>query len=349
MISLYQKVTNAIVTQLENGVVPWVKPWSATAGRNTPCNAVTNRPYSGVNTLLLWQSVNHGFTVPRFITFRQANQCGGRVRKGQNGFRVYFVKRMKSKKEDDCIDDTDKMFTMLKEYTVFNIDQCDGLPEGIVHPEPPKVLNQDERLALAEDFVIATKADIRFGQGEAFFSPAGDFISLPSWESFHHHGGYYNTLFHELTHWTGPKHRLDRDLKNRFGTRAYAAEELVAEIGAGFLCAEFGIDNAIRNAGYISSWIKLLKDDNRAVFTAASKASAAAQYLRQLALREDEWPSTYRPTPDASPPTQPNRLARSEWDTNTKSTVPTSDHLDVPPAPACGPSTTVTSTVGTHT
>lgn len=290
MISLYQKVTDQIVAQLKNGVVPWVRPWSATAGRNTPCNALTNRPYSGVNTLLLWQASAHGFTVPRFITFKQANTCGGRIRRGQNGFKVYFVKRMQTKREDDNIDDTVKSYTILREYTVFNIDQCDGLPDEIINPHPPKVINKDERHELADEFVRQSGVDLRLGSGQAYYSPGPDCVFLPNWESFKDRDAYYNTTFHELTHWTGHKSRLDRDLRNRFGSRAYAAEELIAELGAAYLCAEFGFDNHVRSASYIDNWITLFNHDNRAIFTAASKANKAAEYLRSLVLREIKCP-----------------------------------------------------------
>lgn len=323
MISLYQKVTDQILTQLTNGTVPWIKLWSATAGRNTPCNAVTNRPYSGVNTLLLWQSDLQGFTAPRFLTFRQANVCGGRVRKGQNGFRIYFVKRARSKQEDENTDDTIKSFTIMREYTVFNIDQCEGLPKDVVSPTI-RVLNHDEREQTADEFIRHSKADIRSGSGEAYYAPGHDFISLPSWEAFRDRSAFYNVAFHELTHWTGHKSRLDRDLRNRFGTRTYAAEELVAELGAAYLCAEFGFDNVIRSASYINSWIDLLRHDNRAVFTAASKANKAAEYLRQLAIREDECsivPSIH----PSSLPTQ-SSVTKSEWVTSTRSTAQTSDH-----------------------
>lgn len=287
MISLYQKVTDQILIQLQNGTVPWVKPWSATAGRNVPCNAVTNRPYSGVNTLLLWSSMAHAFTTPRFVTFKQANACGGRIRRGQNGFKVYFVKRVQSKTEDQDADDTRKDYTVLREYTVFNIDQCEGLPNGIVHPEPPKVYNHDTRCELADEFVRQSGVHLREGAGEAYYSPGHDCVVIPSWESFSSKDTYYNTLFHELTHWTGHKKRCDRDFKNRFGSRAYAAEELVAELGSSYLCAEFGFDTTTRSASYIQSWIDLLKNDNRAIFTAASRASKAAEWLRQKVLECD--------------------------------------------------------------
>ena len=147
-----------------------------------------------------------------------------------------------------------------------------------------RVRNPDTRHTLADDFLRSTGAEIRNGNGEAYYVPSQDFISMPSFEAFKGADHFYNVAFHELTHWTGHKSRLDRDLRHRFGERAYAAEELVAELGAAFLCAEFGIDGDVRNAGYIANWIELLKADKRAFFTACSKAQAAADYLRGLAL-----------------------------------------------------------------
>ena len=286
MINLYQKVTDSVLLQLKNGTVPWVRPWSATAGRNVPQNAITHRPYSGVNAVLLWSAISHGYTHPFFLTFKQAQQLGGRVRRGQNGFKIYFVKKLDVPKKPDIQplkDDDFRQVTMLREYTVFNVAQCDGSPDSISNPGPAKVRNKDERLDLADEFVRSLEADIRHGS-EAYYAPGGDFICLPHWESFSNADAYYNTAFHELGHWTGHKHRLDRDLSKRFGTRAYAAEELVAELCAAFLAAEFAIDTVTRSAGYIDNWIQLLQHDNKAFFTAASRAYAAAAYLRDKAL-----------------------------------------------------------------
>ena len=175
---------------------------------------------------------------------------------------------------------------MLREYTVFNVDQCENLPESVRAARPTRVRNPDTRDALADEFLQSIGADIREGHGEAYYAPTDDFISMPSFEAFKGADHFYNVVFHELTHWTGHASRLDRDLKNRFGSRCYAAEELVAELGAAFLCAEFGFDGDVRSAGYIATWIDLLKADPRAFFTACSKASKAADYLRGLALAE---------------------------------------------------------------
>ena len=175
---------------------------------------------------------------------------------------------------------------MMREYTVFNVAQCEGLPAAIANGKPQRVRNPDTRDELADDFLAATSAEIREGQGEAYYAPGADFVSLPGFAAFKGADHFYNVAFHELSHWTGHKSRLDRDLSGRFGKAQYAAEELIAELGAAFLSAEFGFDGDVRHAGYIASWIALLKSDKRAVFTAASKAQAAADYLRGLALAE---------------------------------------------------------------
>jgi antirestriction protein ArdC len=280
---LYTEVSTRIIAELERGAAPWIKPWAATAGANTPCNAVTNRPYSGCNVILLWLARDRGWPTPRFLTFKQAIEAGGNVRKGEHGTKVYFVKQLQIK-DSDGEENNVRVVPMMREYTVFNIAQCEGLPDSIKSGKPMRVRNPDTRDALADDFLRSTGADIREGHGEAFYVPGHDFISMPAFEAFKGADHFYNVAFHELTHWTGHKVRLDRDLKHRFGAREYAAEELVAELGAAFLCAEFGFDGDVRNAGYIASWIELLKADKRAFFTACSKAQVAADFLRGLAL-----------------------------------------------------------------
>lgn len=280
---LFGEVSARILSELEAGTLPWVKPWAATAGQNMPQNAVTNRPYSGCNVILLWLARDRGWTTPRFLTYQQATQAGGYIRKGEHGTRVYFVKQLQIKDGEGEDADT-RLVPMLREYTVFNAAQCENLPDSIKAGKPMRVRNPDTRHTLADDFLRSTGVEIRNGNGEAYYVPSQDFISMPSFEAFKGADHFYNVAFHELTHWTGHKSRLDRDLRHRFGERAYAAEELVAELGAAFLCAEFGIDGDVRNAGYIQTWIGLLKADKRAFFTACSKAQAATDYLRGLAL-----------------------------------------------------------------
>jgi antirestriction protein ArdC len=249
-----------------------------------PQNAVTNRPYSGCNVILLWLARNRGWATPRFLTFKQAIEAGGNVRKGEHGTKVYFVKQLQVKNGEG--DEDTRLVPMLREYTVFNVDQCERLPDSVKSGKPMRVRNPDTRDALADEFLRTTGADIREGQGEAYFAPGADFISLPAFEAFKGADHFYNVAFHELCHWTGHRSRLDRDLKHRFGAREYAAEELVAELGAAFLSAEFSFDGDVRNAGYIANWIELLKADKRAFFTACSRAQAAADYLRGLVLAD---------------------------------------------------------------
>jgi antirestriction protein ArdC len=283
---LYAEVSARIVAELERGAAPWIKPWSATPGANTPCNAVSNRPYSGCNVVLLWMAQAAGYRTPRFLTFKQALELGGNVRKGERGTKVFFVKQLQVRDKGADDESTTRLVPMLREYTVFNLGQCENLPESVTTGKPIRVRNPDTRDELADAFLHSTGADIREGHGEAFYVPSRDFISMPAFEAFRGADHFYNVAFHELSHWTAHKSRLDRDLKNRFGSRNYAAEELIAELGAAFLCAEFGFDGDVRNAGYISNWIDLLKADKRAFFTACSQASKAAGYLRGLALTE---------------------------------------------------------------
>ena len=282
---LYSEVTARILAELERGAAPWVKPWSATPGRNVPQNAVSNRPYSGCNVILLWLTRGQGWATPRFLTFKQAQEAGGSVRKGEHGTKVYFVKQLRVTESKEG-EEAERLVPMMKEFTVFNVAQCEGLPASIVEGKPARVRNPDTRDALADEFLAASGAAIREGQGEAYYAPGQNFISMPAFTAFKGADHFYGVAFHELTHWTGHKARLDRDLKGRFGQAAYAAEELIAELGAAFLAAEFSFDGDVRHAGYIETWIGLLRSDKRAFFTAASKAQAAADYLRGLALAE---------------------------------------------------------------
>jgi antirestriction protein ArdC len=256
---LYAEVSARIVAELEAGAAPWVKPWSASPGANTPCNAVSNRPYSGCNVVLLWMAQAAGYRTPRFLTFKQALELGGNVRKGEHGTKVYFVKQLQVQDKGADDNSSTRLIPMMREYTVFNVDQCENLPDSINTGKPMRVRNPDARDGLADDFLHSTGADIREGHGEACYIPSRDFISMPAFAGFKGADHFYNVAFHELTHWSGHRSRLDRDLKNRFGSRNYAAEELIAELGAAFLCAEFGFDGDVRNAGYIANWIELLK------------------------------------------------------------------------------------------
>lgn len=283
---LYQNVTDRILAKLEAGVAPWVQSWT-TRGSGVPMNAVTNRPYSGINILLYWISQDKGYAAPRFLTFNQAKQAGGFVKKGEKGMPLYFFKKIPG---TDKVTGDKKDFMLLREYTVFNVDQCEGLSDAIRlgrhHDVAPK--NKEEREADADAFIKASGADFREGVGKPCYIPSKDFISMPAWKDFHGQQAFYGVAFHELAHWTGAKSRLDRDLSGRFKTKQYAAEELIAEIASSFLCAEFGFDTVDNSAAYINSWMELLREDPKAIFTAASKAQAAADYLRGKALADTE-------------------------------------------------------------
>jgi antirestriction protein ArdC len=283
---LYAEVSARIIAELEAGAAPWIKPWSATAGANTPCNAMTNRPYSGCNVVLLWMAQAAGYRTPRYLTFKQASELGGHVRKSERGTKVYFVKQLQVRDKGADDEAATRIVPMMREYTVFNVEQCENLPDRVLTLGEVKRRNPDERDATIDQFLACSGATIREGFGEAYYRPSDDYISLPRFEAFKSAATFYGVAFHELGHWTGHRSRLDRDLRGRFGERAYAAEELVAELCAAFLCAEFSIDGDIRHAAYIQSWIGLLKADSRAFFTACSKAQAAADYLRGLALRD---------------------------------------------------------------
>jgi antirestriction protein ArdC len=221
--NLYGEVTHRILVQLEAGTPPWTKEWRSIGRGNIPMNAVSKRPYSGGNIVFLWA---HGYAVQRFLTFKQALDCGGSVRKGEHGIRVYFVSKVEKATDDG---EKPSLVPFLREYVVFNITQCHGLPTEYLTGEA-KAINLDERNADAQDFISITGADFREGMGEAYYAAGADFISMPSFESFKDADCFYATAFHEMGHWTAHKSRLDRDLKNRFGSRDYAAEELVAEL-----------------------------------------------------------------------------------------------------------------------
>lgn len=284
---LHQEITDKIVAELEAGSAPWVKPWRSTAGQNAAMNIVSRRPYSGINVLITWAACQaNGWRSPHFLSYDQAKDAGGNVRAGEKATHLVFFKQLSVKDRENP--DKDKLIPLMRGFTVFNVEQCDGLPEKFTNPEPLKPRNSDQRDDLIEEFVVTTKAVIKEGHGEAYYAPGADYISMPRFESFNSGDHFNATRFHELAHWTGHKSRLDRDFLNRFGSEKYAAEELVAELSSAFLCAEFDIDGDLRHAGYLANWLKLLKSDPKAIFTASAAAQRAVNFLRGLALQEDE-------------------------------------------------------------
>lgn len=283
----YAEITARIVAELESGAAPWLKPWKCGAGESVtmPQNAITGRAYSGVNVFILWGAgMSKGYTSPKWLTYKQAIELGGHVRKGEKSETIIYVARIPNKKAKPDAPASEKTYSLMKTYNVFNIEQCDGLPAKLTAPIAP--LPRVELDANYAAFVAATGARISHGGDKAFYMPSVDAIQMPPVPAFNSIDSYKSTELHELTHWTGAKHRLNRDFSGRFGSEAYAFEELIAEIGAAFLCASLGVTAELRHAGYLQSWLKVLKSDNKAIFTAASQASKAADLLRSFSEAE---------------------------------------------------------------
>ena len=284
---IYSRITNQIVAALEQGVKPWTQPWNAVhaAGHVSRPLRHNGQPYAGINVLTLWCSaMERHYAAPIWMTFKQALELGGHVRKGEKGSPVVYANTIVRTEERDNGEDEERAIPFLKTYTVFNVDQIEDLPahyHATANAEP----NPDERIAHAEGYFAATGADIRHGGDSAFYVPSSDFIQMPPFEAFRNAQSYYSTLGHECCHWTRHKSRLDRDLgRKRFGDEGYAREELVAELGAAFLCADLGLKLEDRedHAAYVGSWLKVLKNDRRAIFSAAAHAQRAADYLHGL-------------------------------------------------------------------
>ncbi|XVJ51454.1 MAG: DUF1738 domain-containing protein [Vampirovibrio sp.] len=284
---IYTRVTDTIVAQLEQGVRPWMKPWQAghTAGHVSKPLRANGQQYNGINVLMLWvQSMISGFEAPIWMTYKQAQELGGQVKQGEKGSMVVYANSFRKEEANDKGETIERDIPFMKGYTVFNVEQVEGLPAHFYAHHQPEVLNTAERLEAVERFVQNTKALIQHGGASAFFSPGKDLIQMPPYAQFSSREGYYATLVHELTHWSGAESRLNRDMSGRFKTAAYAAEELIAEMGAAFLCADLGITPDIRedHAAYLQSWLTVLKDDKKAIFTAAAHAQRAADYLHAL-------------------------------------------------------------------
>ncbi|MBI1349462.1 DUF1738 domain-containing protein [bacterium] len=284
---IYTRVTDAIIEQLSQGVRPWLKPWSCehAAGRITRPLRHNGTPYKGINILMLWVSAEEaGFVSPFWLTFQQAKELGGHVKKGEHGSPVVYAATFKKKEQTDDGQETEEEIPFLKEYTVFCADQCEGLPPhfyAAVNPPTEKL----ERIERAETFFANTKADIRTGGNRAFYAMDADYVRMPPLETFRDAESHAATLAHEMTHWTRHGSRLNREFgRKRWGDAGYAMEELVAELGSAFMCADLQITAEVRedHASYIESWLKVLKDDKRAVFSAASHASQAVDFLHGL-------------------------------------------------------------------
>lgn len=287
---LFREVTDKMIASLESGTPLWRQAWQS-GNEGLPANAVTGRRYGGINVMLLWSdAVNKGYERNRWLTFRQAREAGGNVRRGEKSTTVVLFKPFQKAEEDDsgCMikdengDPVMRGYRMMDSFHLFNIDQCENLP-GKLCPEQP-VLPEAERIAGADKIVTASGVPVRHNSGgRACYHPIADHIIMPQAVQFQTPADYYSTLLHELVHSTGHPSRLAREgIVNCPADKhdpVYGFEELIAEMGAAFLCADLGIQGDLQHESYIASWLTILKEDKRAIFRAARYAREAFEYL----------------------------------------------------------------------
>ncbi len=283
---IFERVTNLIVEAIEQGAGSYRMPWRTSGGfPNSPINAASRKPYRGVNVLLLWATAEaKSYGSGLWATYKQWQQLGAQVRKGEQSTHVVFWKCFKAEngEEEDGSNHPSKRIPMARDYWVFNSAQVEDY-DGKNEPQQP----EHERVERAEALFRSLEVDIRNGGNSAYYSADRDAVFMPAFEAFPDPLPYYSVLSHETTHWSAAANRLNRDLTGRFGSESYAMEELIAELGAAFLCAELGLptDPRTDHAPYIASWLKTLKNDKRAIFTAAAKAQEAADWL--MGRRDD--------------------------------------------------------------
>ena len=276
---VYTRITEEIIAAIEHGPGDWRAPWHHNGTSIArPSNLGSGKRYRGINTVALWvAAMNGGYADGLWGTYRQWAAAGAQVRKGERATTVVFWKQVESGGGDALEDDEGgrkKMFA--RAFSVFNVAQVDGFA-----PPPVVTLPEADRHAHAEAFIATLGIQTIFGGSEAFYRPSTDTVHMPTFECFRDAAAFYGVWLHEHGHATGAKHRLDRDLSGRFGSASYAADECCVEILSGLILADLGIAHHPRpdHAAYISSWLKVLKDDPRAIFTAASKAQQAADWM----------------------------------------------------------------------
>ena len=281
MSTAYDVVTESIIRQLERGVTPWRKPWRT----EMPANLVSKKEYRGINIFLL---ASQGYGSRFWLTYRQAQMLGGTVKKGEHGSKVVFWKIDEYRKENSETGETEnRKSILLRYYTVFNLEQC----EGIKSPEPAPVINPIEQ---CENIVRSMPNPPGFAQdSRACYRPSIDTVGMPARSAFHSAEEYYSTFFHELTHSTGHPSRVGREgimNHNPFGSEDYSKEELVAEMGAAMLCGVTGIASQTldNSAAYLQAWINKLRSDSRLIVSAASQAQKAADYILARTATESE-------------------------------------------------------------
>ena len=290
-IDVYSRVTDRIIADLKQGVRSWLKPWNAsnTEGRITRPLRHNGTPYRGINVLLLWgEAMDKGYASSIWMTYKQAVELSAQVRKGEHGALVVYADRLTRIEAGDQGEDVEREIPFMKGYTVFNVEQIEGLPDH--YTVKPELKGEPLQLIeAAERFFAATGATVHHGGNMAYYAPGPDLIQLPPPEAFKDAESYAATKAHELTHWTKHERRLNREFgRNRFGDHAYAREELVAELGAAFLCADLGITPEPRedHAAYLGHWLEVLREDKRAIFSAAAHAQRAVDYLHSLQVTQ---------------------------------------------------------------
>jgi antirestriction protein ArdC len=284
------RITEAIIARLEAGTKPWIKPWRG-APVSRPLRAC-GVPYRGMNVFWLWMVAEAaGFASPFWMTYNQANALGAQVRKGEkSAIAIFYKSYTKEVEAPDTGEPTEQARRVLKAYRVFNADQVEGLPERFHPTTSLELIEPDGRRAELDRFFAEMPAALRHQGDQAYYEPAADRITMPPAHLFAGFDHYYATLGHELSHWTGHARRLNRDLKHRFGSQAYAAEELVAELSSAILGAELGLPVAHldTHASYIDHWLKLLRGDDRAILTAAARAEEASALLLRIGGRASQ-------------------------------------------------------------
>ena len=289
MNDLYQSVTNRIIAAMEQGTAPWITPWVTSPEQAFPANLSSGHRYRGINVLLLnLVQVANAYPLNRWLTFQQARALGGHARRGETGTEVVFFKMLEV--DGDCVyasasaangGPRNKVVPLLRSFTVFNAAQVDGLPAALAaQPIPVSIpVKVFDANAAAEALLVACGATILHGGDRAFYRPSDDIICLPNKEAFVSPDRYYSVALHEATHWSGHPSRCNRSLLGRQHIEAYAFEELVAELGSAFLCSHVGISNALHHASYLSHWLTALRSDKKLIFSAASLAQKAADFL----------------------------------------------------------------------
>lgn len=288
---VYTRVTNEIIQAIEDGIGEYCMPWHRSASSGLPRNAATQNLYRGVNILALWStSCLRGYSSPFWATYRQWSETGAQVRHGEKASVVIFFKPKETENEEDTNDDKTNQFKFIARSSfVFNAEQVDGWEKS---DEPP-VEDRTHRLEAVDEFISALQAKIQYGGDIASYSKTLDRIKMPErcrfvgTETSSATEAFYSVLLHEHIHWTGHQKRLNRDLSGRFGTSAYAMEELVAEIGAAFLCADLGVSVQARrdHAVYARSWLVVLREQKTAIVTASAAAMTACHYMKEVVLR----------------------------------------------------------------